>query len=112
MKRENIRRTVITISAFLMPLTIYFISPVVILMAASEGIINSSAMIFFILFIASLFIGRIWCGWLCPTGGSAGRSRRRKQEEGIRRMEGLYQVRILHTMDNADILVIYRSRWN
>ena len=33
-------------------------------------------------------------------------------EEGIRRMEGLYQVRILHTMDNADILVIYRSRWN
>jgi len=69
MKRENVRRTVITISAFLMPLTIYFISPAVILMAASEGIINSSAMIFFILFIASLFIGRFWCGWLCPTGG-------------------------------------------
>jgi polyferredoxin len=69
MKRENFRRTIITISAFLMPFTMFFISPVVILMAAAEGIINSSAAVFIVLFIASLFIGRFWCGWLCPSGG-------------------------------------------
>lgn len=69
MKRENFRRTIITISAFLMPFTMYFISPVVILTAAAEGVINSSAAIFIVLFVASLFIGRFWCGWLCPSGG-------------------------------------------
>lgn len=69
MKNINLRRTMIVISAFLMPFTIFFISPAVILMAASEGIINSSALVFLLIFIVSLFTGRIWCGWLCPAGG-------------------------------------------
>ena len=26
-------------------------------------------MVFILIFISSLFLGRLWCGWLCPAGG-------------------------------------------
>lgn len=38
-------------------------------MGASEGIVTGSFIIFGLLFIFSLFLGRAFCGWLCPGGG-------------------------------------------
>ncbi len=38
-------------------------------MAASKGIINGSFMIFGLLFIISIFLGRAFCGWACPLSG-------------------------------------------
>ncbi|MDD4126895.1 MAG: 4Fe-4S binding protein [Methanomicrobium sp.] len=69
MQRENLRQLILTISAFLMPFTLFFVSPIVILIAAGDGVINSSAILFILLFFISIFFGRIWCGWLCPFGG-------------------------------------------
>jgi len=46
-----------------------YLSPYVILYGASQGIINGSFFVFGLLFISSLFFGRMWCSWICPAGG-------------------------------------------
>ncbi len=40
-----------------------------IIQASSKGIINGSFILFFLLFISSLFGGRGYCGWVCPGAG-------------------------------------------
>lgn len=52
-----------------LPVTVVYISPVIILMGASEGIASGSMILFILTFIASLVLGRFWCGWFCPLGG-------------------------------------------
>ena len=69
MKRETLRQTIITISAVLMPFLLVFISPVVVLMAAADGTIAACTIVLAILYILAIFLGRFWCGWLCPCGG-------------------------------------------
>jgi polyferredoxin len=46
-----------------------YLSPYVIMDAASQGIVNGSLIFFTLLFLSSLFLGRFWCGWLCPGSG-------------------------------------------
>jgi len=46
-----------------------YFSPYLIVESAALGIINGSFIVFVILFLSSLFIGRFWCGWLCPAAG-------------------------------------------
>ncbi|MCQ1537490.1 4Fe-4S binding protein [Methanocalculus taiwanensis] len=67
-QRVNIRRWILIFTFLLIPVTIFYISPIVIMMGASEGIVNGAFLLYIILFILSLFAGRIWCGWLCPMG--------------------------------------------
>lgn len=66
--RLKIRRWILIITFLLIPVTIFYISPIVIMMGASEGIVTGAFLLYIILFILSLFAGRIWCGWLCPMG--------------------------------------------
>ena len=66
--RQKIRRIILIISFLLIPVTIFYVSPVVIIMGASEGIATGSMLLFILLFFLSLFVGRLWCGWLCPMG--------------------------------------------
>lgn len=66
--RLRIRRWILIITFLLIPVTIFYISPIVIMMGASEGIVTGSFLLYIILFVLSLFAGRIWCGWLCPMG--------------------------------------------
>ena len=68
-KRQKIRKAVIIISFFLFPITINYFSPYVIIKGASRGIINGSFIVFILLFLSSLFLGRLWCAWLCPAAG-------------------------------------------
>ena len=56
-------------SFFLFPAIFYYLSPIVILRASSKGIINGSFVLFVLLFISSLFLGRGYCGWVCPAAG-------------------------------------------
>jgi len=58
----------ITFGVFEYRLFHLFFSPVLAVMAASQGIINGSLVIYLLLFLSSLFLGRAWCGWLCPGG--------------------------------------------
>lgn len=65
---QKTRRIFIFISLLLFPVTIYYFSPFLPIMAASEGIIAGSLMVFLFLFIVSMFSGRFFCGWVCPSG--------------------------------------------
>jgi len=46
-----------------------FLSPYVIIDGAMKGIVNGSLVIFGLMFLSALFLGRAWCGWVCPGGG-------------------------------------------
>ncbi len=67
--RQTIRRTVILVSFLLFPVTIWYFSPYLIIQAASEHIMNGSFFVFAAMLVASMFLGRVWCGYLCPAGG-------------------------------------------
>jgi polyferredoxin len=69
MKRQRVRKALILISFFLFPATINYFSPYIIVDGASQGIINGSFILFTLLFLTSLFLGRGFCGWVCPGAG-------------------------------------------
>jgi polyferredoxin len=64
--RQKIRLVILFVMLLLFPVLLNYMSPYLIIMGASEGIINGSALLFLGLFISSLFLGRGWCGWFCP----------------------------------------------
>lgn len=68
-RRQKIRKGLILISFFLFPASFYYLSPVLILQASSEGIINGSFILFLTMFLSSLVLGRAYCGWACPAAG-------------------------------------------
>lgn len=68
-RRQKIRKGIILFSFFLFPAMFYYLSPVLILQSSSQGIINGSFILFVLMFISSLFLGRGFCGWLCPSAG-------------------------------------------
>ena len=39
-------------------------------MGALEGIVTGSLLVFAALFVSSLFLGRLFCGWICPAGAT------------------------------------------
>jgi polyferredoxin len=67
--RQKIRKTMLLISFLLFPVTIWYFSPYLIILAATEHIINGSFIVFVLMFVLSMFLGRVWCGYLCPAGG-------------------------------------------
>lgn len=69
MKRQKIRRALVIISFLLFPITIYYLSPYLIVMGALEGVITGSFIFFACMFLFALFFGRAFCGWVCPVGG-------------------------------------------
>ncbi len=54
---------------FLFPALFYYLSPYLIIDAASRGTINGSFIVFALLFVSSLLLGRACCGWVCPAAG-------------------------------------------
>jgi ferredoxin-type protein NapH len=66
--RQRIRKGLLFLSLLLFPVTLYYFSPMLILGGASEGIVNASLIVFGLMFLASLFVGRLWCSWACPAG--------------------------------------------
>ena len=67
--RQNLRKGIILTSFFLFPATFYYLSPVVIIRATLNGVVNGSFIIFFLLLVCALFLGRAYCGWVCPGAG-------------------------------------------
>ena len=66
--RQRVRKAVI-IAAFLsFPITMNFLSPYVIIDGAMQGVASGSLVMFGLMFASSLFLGRAWCGWVCPGG--------------------------------------------
>lgn len=67
--RQKTRKGIILFSFFLFPAIFFYLSPVLIIQASSKGIINGSFIVFILMFISSLFLGRGYCGWVCPGAG-------------------------------------------
>lgn len=68
-KRQRVRRLIIFLSFLAFPITLNFLSPYLIISASFEGVVAGSALMFAGLLISSIFLGRLFCGWLCPGGG-------------------------------------------
>lgn len=68
-KRQRIRRLLVILSFLLFPVSFYYLSPYLIIHGAWEGVVNGSFILFALLFLSALFLGRAWCGWVCPAGG-------------------------------------------
>ncbi len=69
MRRQRIRKAMILISFLLFPITMWYLSPYLIIMGVSRGIISGSFIVFCLQFLTSLFLGRVFCGWICPVAG-------------------------------------------
>lgn len=68
MKHQKIRKLLLLISFLLFPVTLYYFSPVLIIEGGFSGIVTGSLLLFAAQFVASLFFGRAFCGWICPAG--------------------------------------------
>jgi len=64
--RQRIRTGLLYASFLFFPVTLYYFSPLLIIKSGMEGIINASFIVFGLMFVSSLFFGRLWCGWACP----------------------------------------------
>jgi len=69
MSRQQIRRALLLLIFLSVPATLFYVSPIILLMGLSEGIATGSMILYIVFFAASLIIGRFWCGWFCPMGG-------------------------------------------
>jgi len=67
--RQKTRKGIILISFFLFPAVFYYLSPVVIIQSTLDGVANGSLIIFLLMFLSSLVLGRAYCGWVCPGAG-------------------------------------------
>ena len=67
--RQRNRKTLVMLAFLSFPITLNFLSPYVVIDGAMNGIVNGSLMLFGLMFVSSLFLGRAWCGWICPGGG-------------------------------------------
>lgn len=67
--RQRVRQALIIFSFLLFPVIMNYLSPYVIIDGASQGIINGSFVSFALMLVSALFVGRLWCGWVCPGGG-------------------------------------------
>lgn len=66
---QSVRRLIIFIFFLLFPIILNYMSPYVIIDGAIQGILAGDAFMFGALFLSSIFLGRAWCGWICPGAG-------------------------------------------
>lgn len=69
LKRQKVRKFLLITAFLLFPITMWYLSPYIIIQGAMERIINGSFMVFSIMLFGSIFLGRFFCGYLCPAGG-------------------------------------------
>lgn len=68
--RQKVRKAVLLAMFILFPITYYYFSPYLIITGASEGVIVGSFITFSAMLVGSLFLGRVFCGWICPAGAT------------------------------------------
>ncbi|HOD43474.1 MAG TPA: 4Fe-4S binding protein [Anaerolineaceae bacterium] len=66
--RQRVRRALLIVAFLAFPITMNYFSPYVIIDGASQGVVNGSLVVFGLMFLSSLVLGRLWCGWACPAG--------------------------------------------
>jgi len=67
--RQRIRKALVFLAFLSFPVTMNYLSPYVIIDGSMHGILNGSLLMFGLMFVSSLLLGRLWCGWVCPGSG-------------------------------------------
>ena len=67
--RQKLRKGIILFSFFLFPAIFYYLSPIVIIRSTLVGVINGGFIVFLLMFLSALIVGRAYCGWVCPAAG-------------------------------------------
>jgi ferredoxin-type protein NapH len=67
--RQRTRKALVILTFLSFPITMNYLSPYLIIDGSANGIINGSLVMFGLMFLSSLFLGRAWCGWVCPGSG-------------------------------------------
>jgi len=67
--RQNVRKLFLLISFVLFPITFYYLSPYLIIMGAGERTASGSMVIFALLLVTAIVLGRLYCSWICPGAG-------------------------------------------
>lgn len=70
MNRQNASKLLLIISLLLFPITIWYMSPYLIIQGAMEEIITGSFVVFTCMLLGSIFFARLFCAWLCPMGAT------------------------------------------
>ncbi|MDO9324232.1 MAG: 4Fe-4S dicluster domain-containing protein [Methanoregula sp.] len=68
MKRQQIRSAILILSFLLMSVTFAYMSPVIMMMGLSQGVIAAGLIFWIANFILAFIFGRAFCGYACPTG--------------------------------------------
>lgn len=68
MQRQKVRKGILMASFLFLPVTMFYLSPMLIMQGAKNGVVTGSLVFLFLLFLVSFFLGRGFCGWLCPAG--------------------------------------------
>ena len=67
--RQKIRKGIAYLALLIFPLTLNYFSPYLSVIAAMEGIVAGSVLVFMLMFLTGLIFGRGWCAWVCPMAG-------------------------------------------
>jgi ferredoxin-type protein NapH len=67
--RQRVRAGIIFVAFLSFPITLNYLSPVVGIFGLTQRVIAGDLLLFGLLFISALVLGRAWCGWACPTAG-------------------------------------------
>jgi len=68
MNRQQLRAAVLVLSFILMSVTFVFISPYVMMVGLSNGVIAAGLIFWVLAFAVTFIVGRAFCGYLCPLG--------------------------------------------
>jgi len=68
-RRQKIRKTILIITFLLFPAIFYYLSPYLIIDGTLKGNNQGYFIVFVLMFISSLLLGRAYCGWVCPASG-------------------------------------------
>ncbi|MDF2593447.1 MAG: hypothetical protein K0S75_2913, partial [Clostridia bacterium] len=65
----NKRRLLLFIMLLLLPITLNYFSPYVIIDGLANKILAGAFFVWLLMLISSLFVGRAFCSYICPYGG-------------------------------------------
>ncbi|HYE09857.1 MAG TPA: 4Fe-4S binding protein [Patescibacteria group bacterium] len=65
----NKRRLLLFIMLLLLPVTLNYFSPYVIIDGLANKILAGAFFVWLLMFVSSLFVGRAFCSYICPYGG-------------------------------------------
>lgn len=64
----NMRKFTSFITFFLLPITLNYFSPVLLVQAGFENTFSVMHIVFALMTISAIFFGAAWCGYICPFG--------------------------------------------